>query len=681
MCTTAGPLRPLRGPPLFHWSRPSQGRWRAPCRQQRRHGRQPSRPLDRPSGMASPGTAPSTNTPHWPHCGMDSSPEDPVGCRGVQVDGYSGCLVHLADADRDVYLSGLGPGSDVDHRGTTFTGSLLSALLNALRDPSTGHPRIGTAQFAHAAFQNAPFRFASFRGSADFESATFRSSADFRSVTFQDPALFRSASFQNVTLFRDATFQSGAVFPSAVFEAEANFHHATFQSDAWFRDVVFRGIASFESAVIQGVANFRSATFRRHARFSDATFHNDAMYQSATFQTDAYFTRTVFQQVGTLGPLICTGNMHLSGALFGGPVTLMLAAYRVICHRTQWSSTAALRLRYASLDLSDAVFEYPLTISADASPWFLSDEGTMSEEPLASEFDASVQIDSLRGVDAAHLVLSGVDLSRCLFTGTVHLDQVRLEGSISFAEVPSGAYWRRWFPVRFSRRRTLAEERHWRAGQPGAVDGWGPARTGNSLIGLATSSSPVALTGNSPVGPAQLAPVYRALRKAFEDGKNEPGAADFYYGEMEMRRHDPKDTTPSERRLLHGYWAVSGYGLRAGRALGWLGAAMVATVAVMMLWGLPADDPRPVTTGRQSGQEIRLTTDTPDPVNPTGALQERVTTERFEKSLRVVINSVVFRSSEQDLTTVGTYTEMTSRIAEPVLLGLAVLAIRNRVKR
>lgn len=44
----------------------------------------------------------------------------------------------------------------------------------------------------------------------------------------------------------------------------------------------------------------------------------------------------------------------------------------------------------------------------------------------------------------------------------------------------------------------------------------------------------------------------------------------------------------------------------------------------------------------------------------------------------MVINSVVFRSSGQDLTTVGTYTEMLSRLTEPVLLGLAVRAVRNR---
>ncbi|NWF26530.1 hypothetical protein HW130_09630 [Streptomyces sp. PKU-EA00015] len=99
---------------------------------------------------------------------------------------------------------------------------------------------------------------------------------------------------------------------------------------------------------------------------------------------------------------------------------------------------------------------------------------------------------------------------------------------------------------------------------------------------------------------------------------------------------------------------------------------MIVTVAVTVLWGLPADDPKP---------QITLTADTPDPANPTGSWTRRVTTERFEKALRVVINSVVFRSSGQNLTTAGTYTETTSRLAEPVLLGLAVLAVRSRIKR
>ncbi|MFD3657852.1 hypothetical protein [Streptomyces sp. NPDC058620] len=65
-------------------------------------------------------------------------------------------------------------------------------------------------------------------------------------------------------------------------------------------------------------------------------------------------------------------------------------------------------------------------------------------------------------------------------------------------------------------------------------------------------------------------------------------------------------------------------------------------------------------------------------MNPTG---DRFTGERFEKGLSVTLNSVVFRSPGQDLTTTGGYIEMVSCVTEPVLLGLAVTALRNRVKR
>ncbi|WP_193384267.1 hypothetical protein [Streptomyces davaonensis] len=218
--------------------------------------------------------------------------------------------------------------------------------------------------------------------------------------------------------------------------------------------------------------------------------------------------------------------------------------------RTRWSSTAELRLRYATVDFAHAVFEYPLTIAAEANPFVLPDGQPVDEQALADAPDAAVRMASLRGVDAAHLVLADIDLSRCLFAGTVHLDQVRLEGTCSFDSAPPHTHWRRQHPIRFTQRRTLAEEHHWRASQATAVRGWN-----------------VAVFDAGHVGPAQLAPVYRALRKAFEDSKNEPGAADFCYGEMEMRRHDRTGTTRAELRLLHGYWMLSGYGLRASSVM------------------------------------------------------------------------------------------------------------------
>lgn len=52
-----------------------------------------------------------------------------------------------------------------------------------------------------------------------------------------------------------------------------------------------------------------------------------------------------------------------------------------------------------------------------------------------------------------------------------------------------------------------------------------------------------------------------------------------------------------------------------------------------------------------------------------------------ERATLVVVNSVIFRSSGQNLTTAGTYVEMTSRLLEPTLLALAALAVRGRIKR
>ncbi|MFJ2651433.1 pentapeptide repeat-containing protein [Streptomyces sp. NPDC087420] len=520
------------------------------------------------------------------------------------------------------------------------------------------------ALFESVTFQNAArFRSATFRSRARFGLATFRGVAGFGSVTFESDAGFRSAVFKSVARFSSATFEGVALFGSAVFKRDGAFESAAFKGGAGFESAVFENRALFESVTFESDVRFTSATFKDDAGFESVTFRGDARFESATFESDARFTGAAFERASHLGPLVCAGRVTLSGAVFGGPVSLAFAARRLECRRTRWSSTAELRLRHTTVDFAHAVFEYPLTIAAELDPFVLSDGRQVGEEPVFGASDAAVHITSLRGVDAAHLVLADVGLAECLFTGTVHLDQIRLEGTCSFATVPSRARGRAGHPVRFTRRRVLAEEHHWRANRPTAVPGWNGA-----------------VPGAGQVGPAQLAPVYRALRKALEDSKNEPGAADFYYGEMEMRRHDRTGTTRAERGLLYGYWLLSGYGLRASRALGWLAAALLVTIVLLMGFGLPGDNPGQEATGTvpSGGGRVTFAIGKDDPRNPTGA---RFTGERFEKALNVTLNSVVFRSSGQDLTTAGTYIEMASRLTEPVLLALAVLAVRNRVKR
>ncbi|WP_327667980.1 MULTISPECIES: pentapeptide repeat-containing protein [unclassified Streptomyces] len=482
-------------------------------------------------------------------------------------------------------------------------------------------------------------------------------------MVFEHPARFGRATFEATARFGGATFQGIAWFELTTFCADAVFQAVTFDEGARFEGTTFAGEARFEGATFVGDAGFGTATFASEAGFGWTTFEALAFFEGTTFQHDVQFQLATFKTTPVLGSFRCAGQVVLSSGVFGGPVTLSFAARRLECQRTRWHSTAEVRLRYAMVDFARAVFEYPLTITAEPDPFVLVGGEQLAEDLFTGAPDAAVRMASLRGVDAAHLVLANVDLQGCLFTGTVHLDQLRLEGICSFATVPARMHWRARRPVRFTRRRVLAEEHHWRARQTSAVRGWN-----------------VGVFGAGQVGPEQLEPVYRQLRKAVEDGKNEPGAADFYYGEMEMRRHGRAGVSRAERGLVHGYWVLSGYGLRASRALGWLVAAMLVSIVLLMGFGLPKNVPQQEVSGTvpPGGGRITFEIDTVEPQNPTG---HRFTGDRFERALNVTLNSVVFRSSGQDLTTAGIYVEMASRVMEPILLGLAVLAVRNRLKR
>lgn len=428
-------------------------------------------------------------------------------------------------------------------------------------------------------------------------------------------------------------------------------------------------------------------TLLGHARFDAAFFPEDAVFDGVVFASEvsfrdtyvsqrASFQRAVFETAPTFGPLRAKW-LDLSSAVFGAAVVVEVVAETVVCDRTRWESTATLRLRGGGLSLRGAVLSHPmavLTYPVEVVP--------PPESPLSD-----LAVESLSGVDAAHLVLTNVDLSWCEFAGAFHLDQLRLEGHFLFRRTPSGLHVRGLLPYRWTRRLTLAEEHYWRAKVQ--RDRWERARFLKPLLGDLIARETGYAAGwavgpNRPwtATPTALAADYRQLRKAFEDAKNEPGAADFYYGEMEMRRKDRNRTPLAERFLLWWYWLLSGYGLRASRALGWLGASLIATVLALMVWGLPNSPPRPETTGTlpSTGQQLVLTTRVPVPYL-SGPLSERLTRARLNKAVGVALNSSVFRASSQNLTSAGTYIEMASRFVEPVLLALVLLAIRGRVKR
>ncbi|RZE67360.1 hypothetical protein C0R01_07045 [Streptomyces albidoflavus] len=599
----------------------------------------------------------------WPACGF---PGDRGNCFGVPWEPYNRCLAHLERDERRQALGALSSGAAVDCRGVPFTRELLEELKAAVSNTF---------------------------GEADFGRARFPEHADFTSVTFTGEAFFWLAHFSDDALFYEVTFNGDAVFEEAVFEVGAAFEHADFQGTAWFQDTLFgsdadfdharfaRGIlfsraqllseAAFHDVTFSGDAVFVSVKVEGRAGFFESTFDRDVVFAGACFNGDVDFPDTKFN--GPLvGPIVCGGVLDLSRAVLTCPIRIRIAAAQVLLQAAQINTALTLDVRYAHINLMDAVLSQPVAVNFHPRP-FPFNNALVPEAPLTGQ-DPRPSIDVLAGVDVAFLALSGVDLSACLLTGAHHLDQLRFEGHVPFAEPPAPARMRLFnLPVRrWTRRRTIAEEHHWRAL---SLPGRRPAQTWGWQPGPAHPDP-----ATTP-GPKDVAATYRQLRKALEDGKNEPGAADFYYGEMEMRRLD-HDTPSGERLLLQVYWLVSGYGLRASRALAALGVAMALTVVLMMLWGLPNPKPQQTAVGTvpTPGSRIHLVIDKSDPAL-SGPLSQRWTADRAKDAGHVVLNSVVFRSSEQDLTTAGTWIEMFSRFSEPVLLGLAALAARGRIKR
>jgi hypothetical protein len=162
------------------------------------------------------------------------------------------------------------------------------------------------------------------------------------------------------------------------------------------------------------------------------------------------------------------------------------------------------------------------------------------------------------------------------------------------------------------------------------------------------------------------------LRKAREDAKDEPGAADFYYGEMEMRRFAA--AWGAERLLLSVYWLSCGYALRAWRAFACLAALLVVGSLLFTTVGFDRSQV-PVTR--------------PDRLMPSGQLHyAKMMTPAPSATLTDGVEFAVDTStsllrtrSDRPLTGTGRVTELVLRFAGPLLLGLALLSLRGRVKR
>jgi hypothetical protein len=215
-----------------------------------------------------------------------------------------------------------------------------------------------------------------------------------------------------------------------------------------------------------------------------------------------------------------------------------------------------------------------------------------------------------------------------------------------------------WPPIWYwTRRQALADERLWRCHHDHAVKkaGWNAPAQDDALE------------------LKRIEAFYRQLRKALEDAKNEPGAADFYYAKMAMRRL-AAPVRSVQRLLFTAYWRCPA-------------TACAPVEPLARLWFCSCWTVGFVTVGFAASERLEYRPMGRDPVtqavvyrqvNVSGSRPGWITA--LDHSVESA-TSLLRGTQPRPLTHTGRVLEITLRLLGPLLLGLVILAVRSRVKR
>jgi Pentapeptide repeats (9 copies) len=613
----------------------------------------------------------------WPLCAGDTTGHP---CGGVRATGFDRCLAHLPPNDLEGVLAALGPGSDLDARGVPVSTDLLDRILNVFRD-ADGSSRFGVATFSlaqftgsanfdSAQFQDGTFNRAKFVGNASFKSARFELASRFNRANFQGEARFDRAKFKNAgfnraqfiapATFSRAEFNSAAGFDGVRFAERVGFNQTVFLSDARFNNARFADAVGFNAAQFNGNASFNRSRFANSARFGGAQFGGVAQFEKAFFRGSAEFNRAKFIGIARFANAnflttarfidVTFANVSLadlqlsdepqtwqfsceeidgSSVKCSAEINLQLTGrVRINASKMHCSSSFTLRVVDDNLTVENLSFEAPTLMASDTN-----------DRPATTSANAKTRLLSLNRVDATNLTLAGLDLSPCRFLDCYNRDLLRIDGRPQFASQADRPWW--------TRRQVLAEEHLWRARYDRRPTGWFPTACRHPGE---TFPSRTQRDHHARLEAARIQSVYRDLRKGREDAKDEPGAADFYFGEMEMRRLAAHPWS-AERLLLSAYWAIAGYGLRSSRAF-----AIFLGVLILTAEGFAS-------------------------VGFVGCHRPDYLDSLLYASGSVLSLSLTSPHNSTILSTWGGALHLTLRVAGPTLLALGALAIRGRVKR
>jgi hypothetical protein len=368
-----------------------------------------------------------------------------------------------------------------------------------------------------------------------------------------------------------------------------------FNAEARFRDLKRTGPLLMRSVRFGAAASFHDSTLRQLS-FPACRFHGPLQAKKLEVEDELAFNGAHFENTRALD--LCAGT-------------------RVDLRNTSFALPLTVTVKSPALDATGTCFEQGVDIALEPGSRTTFKEATFGDTSLIAtndrEGNRAAKIESMDSTRVGRLTLEGLDLSECSFARLHRLDDVLIGGRGQLALAPEkvkGSY----------RREILADE-------------------------LALSSSGEGERARRRLRAPAIADVYRSMRKAREASHDYPGAADFYYGEMEMRRSGANNWV--ERLILTLYWLFSGYGMRAGRAV------VAYAVAVLLL-----------SVGFQT---VGFAHSPSFPHTVAWTLTASISLTRSTEAIH--------------LSTVGMYMNVLARLLGPALIGLAVLALRSRVRR
>jgi uncharacterized protein YjbI with pentapeptide repeats len=201
-----------------------------------------------------------------------------LACKGLPLD-YENereqqyCVLHFPSADKDLAAFGDAieeklKNKDFNFAGVYFPGkqSLASSL------PNTTFER--AVDFSEATFEEG----------ADFSRATFKERADFSEATFEGAAYFSEATFGGEADFADVIFKKKAVFSSGIFD------RTTFEGPTYFIGVTFEGAAYFDRVICKGLTVFSKWLGQTRTAFKEGAFFSGAIFERPTTFSEAQFS-------------------------------------------------------------------------------------------------------------------------------------------------------------------------------------------------------------------------------------------------------------------------------------------------------------------------------------------------------------------------------------------------------